>query len=260
VSLFQSFWFGERLTPLASACIASFVDHGHAFELYSYSPMEVPNGAVLRDAAEILPRDRVFFYSSGPGAGGVSVFSNLFRCALLLQRGGWWVDTDVVCLAADPPDDERFFGWQHNGRIGNAILRLPKGDPLAQQLFNEAEQMGRDVQWGDTGPKLLTRVVTERGLAGLAASQPFTYPLSWEHFEDTWRACKRTEVERLIQEVPFLHLWNEMFRRRPDLDLARPEPGSFLHSLFRKHGATCCSDTKIMGQSTTPIGTRSSSY
>ena len=33
-----------------------------------------------------------------PDSGSLAAFSNLFRYKLLLERGGWWVDTDVICL------------------------------------------------------------------------------------------------------------------------------------------------------------------
>lgn len=87
---FQSFWFGDHLTPYQLLALKSFVDFGHDYVLYAYKHFDVPGGVELRDAKDILPEDRVFFYGdrAGIGRGSVSAFSNLFRYYLLHQMGG----------------------------------------------------------------------------------------------------------------------------------------------------------------------------
>jgi len=111
---FQSFWFGETISPYQRLAMKSFIDHGHEYVLYAYDKFDVPRGVELRDAHEILPRSRVFFYGEGAGVGrgSVSAFSNLFRYRLLHERGDWWVDADVVCLSDSVPLDDVFMGWE----------------------------------------------------------------------------------------------------------------------------------------------------
>ena len=46
----------------------------------------------------------MFFYTDALHVGSVAGFSNLFRYELLRRDGGWWVDTDVLCLAAELAD------------------------------------------------------------------------------------------------------------------------------------------------------------
>src|SRR4051812_44012710 len=76
--------------------IRSFLHHGHEFRLYTYQPVEnLPPGTVELDAAEILPASAIFESASHKTFAG---FSNFFRYKLLLEKGGWWVDSDVVCL------------------------------------------------------------------------------------------------------------------------------------------------------------------
>src|SRR5262249_54280435 len=44
-------------------------------------------------------QDKVFVYQAeGFGKGSPSAFSNYFRYKLLAEKGGWWIDTDVVRL------------------------------------------------------------------------------------------------------------------------------------------------------------------
>src|SRR5262245_19785980 len=97
MALFQSFWFGNRLPRWTRSCFQSFLEHGHAVDLYAYEWLDAPRGVRLRNAHQVLPRDSVFLHDSGRAKGSVSGFSNLFRYKLLHDRGGWWVDADVVC-------------------------------------------------------------------------------------------------------------------------------------------------------------------
>jgi hypothetical protein len=113
----------------------SFLDHGHEYDLYSYSSPSVPAGVRVMDANEILPRGEVFFYSGGEGAGSVACFANLFRYRLLMLRGGWWADTDVVCLSSQLPESETFFAWQDAQLIAIGVLKFPPGHPLITSLY-----------------------------------------------------------------------------------------------------------------------------
>jgi len=103
--LFQSFWWGEPLSPYEWLSLKSFVDCGHDFDLYSFDPhIAVPAQVRVRDAAELAGRAEFFVYEQGFGKGSTAGFANLFRYILLAERGGWWVDTDVVCLSDAIPD------------------------------------------------------------------------------------------------------------------------------------------------------------
>src|SRR5688572_29281920 len=119
-------WVGPSLSPLERACIASFLQHGHQFELYVYGPVTgVPDGCRLEDAASILPADRVFVHTDGEAQGSVAAFADVFRYELLHRRGGWWVDLDVFCLSPALPDAGFVIGRQSQNVINGAILRAP---------------------------------------------------------------------------------------------------------------------------------------
>src|SRR5215471_6623997 len=99
----QSLWIGTRLSTMECLSIASFVHYGHAFHLYAYDEIQnLPSGVTVLDANEILPRSSIFTYR---GNGSVAGFANHFRYKLLMDRGGWWADLDMVCLR--PLDFER---------------------------------------------------------------------------------------------------------------------------------------------------------
>jgi hypothetical protein len=132
----QMLWIGE-LSKLERMALASFVANGHIVHLYAYDELAgVPAGVQVIDAREILPEERIFRYGpeAGAGEGSLANFANLFRYKLLYERGGWWVDADVVCLRPfdfDAPTLE--------------ALRRPDVWGFVRRLADELERVG-DIQ------------------------------------------------------------------------------------------------------------------
>lgn len=237
LALFRSFWHGERLPRHVVLSIKSFVEQGHDYRLYSYGSFELPAGARLEDARDILPADRVFFYKNPDGSNGsVSAFSNVFRYELLSRYGGWWVDTDVICLSPSAPETELYLGWESEAWICSAIIRAPAGHALIQRALAESAAAGTNFGWGQIGPKLVTRLIKELGLEDCVAPRDFAYPTTFPEYEMPVRAQDAEAVRQRVHGKPFLHLWHEMFRRSNDGSIDRPEDGSYLDSAYRKHG------------------------
>ena len=92
----QGLWIGPELSVMEQLSVASFLNNGHEYQLYVYDEVSnVPTATVIRDANEILAASRIFQYKHSRSYAG---FANFFRYKLLMERGGWWVETDVVCL------------------------------------------------------------------------------------------------------------------------------------------------------------------
>src|ERR1700675_312106 len=122
----QSLWVGPRLSAMERLSITSFLKNGHSYILYVYGPVEgVPEGVELKDANEILPSAAIFTY---PDYATYSGFSNFFRYKLLLERGGWWVDTDIICLKPFIFDAEFVFSSERGGggpRVNVGAVKVP---------------------------------------------------------------------------------------------------------------------------------------
>ncbi|MCI0557088.1 MAG: hypothetical protein MN733_01225, partial [Nitrososphaera sp.] len=94
--IIQGLWIGPELSVMEQLSIASFLLNGHEYHLYLYDELEnIPFGTLIKDASEILPSSSIFQYKRRPTYAG---FANFFRYKLLLERGGWWADTDTICL------------------------------------------------------------------------------------------------------------------------------------------------------------------
>lgn len=233
---FQSFWHGGRLSPYEQFCLRSFVDCDHDFDLYTYDlTLAVPAGVQLRDASELMQQNEVFCYQEGFGKGSPSAFSNLFRYKLLAERGGWWVDTDVVCLRKDIPIVNEFFALQQADRVNTAIMYFRSGDPVILQCLEAAIKSGRTIKWGDTGPRLLTRVLKDLDYFGRALAASTCYPIHYRQARQVLLPAATASLVPLIKPSFFLHLWNETLVYSGVQKTHLPPRGSLLRALVDKY-------------------------
>ena len=209
----QGLWVGSRLSAMERMSIASFLHHGHQYHLYSYGPIEgLPPGVTLRDAREILPESMIFRYRDHASYAG---FSNYFRYKLLLDRGGWWVDTDTICLRPFDFEDPYVFASQH-GRDGGAIpaaspIRAPAGsDALSYAWEACLSRDPKDLAWGETGPHLVAEILRRFSLDAFRHPRAVFCPIGpaeWTRVVDPDARWQFGESSRAA------HLWNELWRR-----------------------------------------------
>lgn len=218
--LIQSLWVGPRLSNLERLAIRSFLVHGHRFRLYVYGPLEgVPDGVELADANEILPAEQVV-EAGGTYAG----FADFFRYKMLLSAGGWWVDTDTVCVKPFDFDSPYIFSSENVNdvaHVNNGIVRVPAGSPVMEYVWSRCTASGlAGARLGQFGPKLMKEAVERFGLREYVqppcAFCPVPYS-DWEKLTDPEAAWDFGEGTYAV------HFWNEMWRwGRKDKDSAYP--------------------------------------
>lgn len=245
----STLWIGPTLGAVERACLRSALRQDHPVSLYCYhAPAGVPDGVEICDAAEVLPETRILHHHTG----SVSLFSNLFRYALLRRGLGTWIDTDVYLLR--PLDDALpcLFGRQSANMLNGAVLRLPSDCPLLEpliRLFDEtevpfwlspAEQDAAEVRlretgrtglslmpWGTAGPNALTALAGQAGLWHLALPETVFYPGPYQ--SAGWILNPALRLDDIARpDTVAVHLWNELIKRCKDA----PAPaGSFLARL-----------------------------
>ncbi len=232
--LFQTFFHG-RFSAFETTCLRSFIDHGHRVRVYAYDHSTTPDFCEQADAREILLEARVFFYRKGFGAGSVSAFSNLFRYALLLRHGGWWIDTDVACVSAAWPRAEIVAAAEDDDRIGTAVLHFPPGHKVMEAAVAACTAAGEAVNWGQTGPGLFTKLARKHNLMGSLQPSNLFYPLHWSEWLDLIDPAGCDVIEQRIAGAAALHLWSEKFVHYGFQRNLAPLEGSFLHRLAVRH-------------------------
>lgn len=254
-----TFWHGAT-SWLERLSAASFLAAGHRLEVYSYDPVEgLPEGVVLRDARELLPRDKLVFYK---GKGTPGVFSDYFRAALMAAEKGIWADLDVVCLR--PLDDlpPLVVSYERPGSVNGAVLRIPPEHPLLAHmlaifteekrplfephlpLVRRLEVAGRrllgetirpeDMQYGATGPFALTHYCRVLGISEVLPSTVF-YPIPYADIPQLLEPGSR--IDRYVTpETRAIHIWRSQITRRGRAEMPRPAPDSALALLCGRFG------------------------
>lgn len=226
-------WIGEALSPLERACVQSFLNHGHDFHLYCYRPLaNVPADCHLEDASSVLPEDRIICYERGPGKGSLALFSNMFRYKLLHEQGGWWVDLDMFCLSAALPDRPIVACWENDKSINCAMMRFPVGHPAMQAGYEICVERGVDADWGDTGPRLLTKLMREFALLDDVQPREIFYPIHFSHFWMVLDPRRTAYAAQKIHNASAVHLWHNLMSRAGIDKNIRPPDGSLLDNFY----------------------------
>jgi len=229
----NSLWVGEPLSTMERLCIESHLQNGHEYHLWTYGPLEAPDGVIIEDGNDILPESEIFSYS-GPkseGGGSVSAFSNLFRYRLLKERGGWWCDTDVVALKPFEFDDPYIFASEIS-KTGSStpttcVIKVPQHSDIMNMCYEKSLSVDRGtVGWGTIGPKLLSESVFKCELEEYIVAYNVFCPVNW------FNARKEPPIYnwKFFESTCAVHMWQEMWRRK-GLNKDDQYPGSLYEEL-----------------------------
>ncbi len=230
--IFQSLWIGNRLSPMEVLSIESFLHFGYEYHLYCYEEIaNVPRGAKVCDAREILPATEIFYHQGSFANGSPACFSDMWRYRLLLERGNWWVDTDVVCVRPFEFDGEHVLGHQREDDqlcINCAVIRTPVGSPLARYCYETCLRIDREnMPWGATGPKLVQAAIHELNMSDCIQPPEVFYEIDYSDIERLFSDCE------LPGETCGVHLWQAMWKDR-GIDVDGPFPTDCLYERMRR--------------------------
>jgi hypothetical protein len=225
----QGLWIGDSLSAMETASIQSYLNHGCDYHLYTYGEVgNVPSGARICDANEIVDRTHIFKYTE---SGSYAGFADHFRYILLFKKGGCWSDLDIFCLrplslpgpyvfAGDPLHG----GWRRRIKnifgthINNCFMKAPAGNDFCREAIEICQaQDVKKLKWGEMGPDLCVRLVPQLGLKRYVAPIPAFCAIpsgKWADFvsEDPEVQSRRWR-ELSSKKVYAVHLWHEMWRR-----------------------------------------------
>lgn len=214
----QSLWIGEKIEIFEQICILSYINKGHEFHLYTYGPVKnVPKECKVKDANEIIPEKEIFYYSEQQSLSGFkspAAFSNMFRYKLLYDKGGYWVDTDMVCVKTFDFTDSYVFSSELTNRrqsINAGVIKCPPGSDFAKYCYEICKSKDKKtLKWGEIGPNLVRAGINRFGLMSFVKPWYTFCPISYNalnrlvdptilNFENRWYA---------------VHLWNEYWKKQ----------------------------------------------
>jgi hypothetical protein len=250
----QMLWVRGELSRMERLSVRSFIAQGHPVHLYSYAPArDLPLGVQIFDAAEIVPEHLAPASPVTPFAkGSMGSFSDYFRYSLLLARGGWWADMDIVAIrpwhfvagVLTASTEEPGYG-----RVANTcVMRFPAGHPLMRGCLTEFEKFDvRESNISQTGPLLLHRIMDRLGLASAMVAPsvfcPVPWNAGWQFVRPLWRRFTFDEIKQRIRRPHLsmrfrrhtvaIHLWNETWRAA-GLDKNVRYPSSCLYERLQR--------------------------
>jgi hypothetical protein len=181
--------------------------------LYHYGEVQnVPDGVVMKDAREIMPLNEELNNKC------FAQFSDIFRYKLIYDKGGWWVDSDVLCLRPNPYE-EREIMWGREGNdnrwVSNATMYARKSSKYMLDLYEGAIEVlkGGKFCYCDMGPILLEKYVKnnklEHTLMPREAFSPISGGVGWWIFS---RGQVSAKIEEWTQKSFVMHIWRATCR------------------------------------------------
>lgn len=253
----NSLWVGPQLDYLERLCLASARAQGHEFTLWSYESDRlagVPAGTHLRDAAEVMPRERLLRYRD---SGSVALGANLWRIELLSKGLGCWVDMDFIFLKPLDFGTDYLFGLEYEGWINNAVIYAPEGSALVHDLrtiprsnvvppwygprnrlkfiwrrFREGPIELEDYPWGTFSAGLLTYAIKRNKLLREAQSADTFYPVRYKDALALYQPAEIVEA-MLSERTHAVHMWHSRLQGFRD---APPARGTFIDKMCRRFG------------------------
>lgn len=242
-------WIGP-LSRLERLTLHSFSVKEHEFHLwrYEHTPERFPRNVVVRDANEILPRDKVFRKREadselGLGEGSYATFSDLFRSMLLYKLGGIWVDMDVLCLRPFDFEQPYVFRSHRLGMIMN-VIKCPPGSRLMGELVDRMSTLVReDSRWFDFTLAFIEGI-HRQNLQNFVRGDLMP-PDTWENvqpfletaanFPPAWYGLHWcNELWTTLRKTGGLYKGARLTKRLPDKN--HPVPGSRIFRLYQQHG------------------------
>lgn len=202
----NSFWLGETITPLNELCIESWLKKGCSYNLYTYGKINTNLNVNILDANQVVSKKEYFTYHHGISKRTPVAFSNLFRAELLYQKGGLYIDTDVMLIKPIELEEYTFCYQYHphySTSIGTCFLYSKYAN---SQLFKRWADIIRDlskgyISHGDLGPDLFTNLILAFNMLEFVKDKSLVNPIDYTEIQDLLNKPKAQN---------YLHLFNSI--------------------------------------------------
>ena len=240
------FWEGP-ISHNEIASINSFVIHNFKVNIWTYSKSsewDFISGVEIKDANQILPKSLLTQLNQNLQKSNFSSFSNLFRYRLLEEYGGWWFDTDCICMKNVDEfvhltkGREYVLGLERKGYVGSAIMYFNNINLLMKiqdNAYKIIEKNNFKLKWGQIGPDLITEIEISEGLIDNIFSPNYFFPISPNKVNVFFESNLNSQDQSKLYNSFVVHTWNEMFRKYNINKTFMPPKNSFLHDEFKKN-------------------------
>ena len=231
----QSLWVGNKLSELEILCIKSFQKNGHKFHLYTYNKIKnLPPKVIVKDANNIILKKNLFTHKSS-----FLPFSDLFRYKLLYDKGGYWVDMDMICLRPFRFRQKFVFSAERTIQKGpyrnreskevphNGILKAPKNSEFYKELYLYCLDRTKKINKNTSLLVHMKNMIKDYKYEKYVQSANTFCPLDWWHTKDAFYppCCESKygtsgyKLEDVIKGPYSVHFWRSIMVKRHKIDI-----------------------------------------
>lgn len=232
----QSLWVGNKLSELEILSIKSFQKLGHPFILYTYGKVKgIPPGTIERDGNKIIKKKDLFKFKKS-----FLPFSDIFRYKMLYEKGGYWVDLDMIALKPLMFKESYVFSSERTIQKGPyrnrtkteipniGILKAPPKSDFYKELFDRCIEEGKKgVKENIQFMRTMRNVLEEYGFEKYVKPAKMFCPLDWWHTKDAFYppCCKEKydvsgySVDSVLKKAHCVHMWRSIMFKRHKIDL-----------------------------------------
>ena len=232
----QSLWVGNYLSELEILSIKSFQKLGHPFILYTYDKVKgIPKGTIVKDGNKIMKKKDLFKFKTS-----LLPFSDIFRYKMLYEKGGYWVDLDMIALKPLRFRDPYVFSSERTIQKGPyrnrtkteisniGILKAPPKSDFYKELFDRCiEEEKKGVKENIQFMRTMREVLEEYGFEKYVKPAKMFCPLDWWHTKDAFYppCCKEKydvagySVDSVLKKAHCVHMWRSIMFKRHKIDL-----------------------------------------
>ncbi len=235
----QSLWIGPELSLMEIYCIRSFLKFGMKFHLYTYEKVKnVPKGTILKDANEILPKKEIFKLQET-----YLPFSDIWRYKLLYEKGGYWVDLDLIATRKFDFKERYVFASERTIQEGLmklkepyvyqiCVLKGPKGSKFFKELYEKCmtkqKVSGHKNKDKTKYMRIMRDLVDEYDYSKYVKSPETFCNLDWWYAKDAFMplekyrpkyGVKPQNLKNMFTKTYTIHLWRNLVTNKYNLDL-----------------------------------------
>lgn len=232
----QSLWVGPKLSDMEIYSIKSFLKQGHKFILYTYENVKgIPKGTIIKDGNEIIKKKDLFQFKSS-----FLPFSDLFRYKMLYEKGGYWVDLDMICLKPLNFKNKYVFSSERTIQKGPyrnrtkteianiGILKSPKHSPFYKELFEECLNVinKKKIKENIQLMRIMRKYLDKYDYHKYVKPSIYFCPLDWWHTKDAFipPCCRGKygvegyDIKSIFKKAYCVHMWRSILGKRHKLN------------------------------------------